>query len=1298
MRNILLAFAIMLAQGYSVSIYGQDFGNRTIQKKTTDQFFSDTNLKKEVAVKDSYIVLVEFDKIPNAKEKSILKTKGIELLSFHSKKNYWAKISKAIGKANLESANILSISSAKNWKASQEIVERNFQDWNTVSNNHIAAVVTLHEGLDHSIFFDFMEDHGCSTYEAFAHSKNTYLIEIDVDLIDEIIDSPIVRFLEVKQEPDQRLNHENRSSQRVNAVSASFTGGLNLDGSGVVVGIGDGGQLGGHIDFNGRVINEADGTYPSFGAHGDHVAGIVGAGGNLNPRHKGMAPGAELVIQKTSLITSNAVNYLQEHGMVLTNNSYGVSFDCEANGSYNYSSAQLDYQLEQNPELLHVFASGNSGNGTCGDFPQGYYTVLRYYQAAKNVLTVGSTNEARAVVSSSSKGPVIDGRLKPELVGVGNGVTSTGREFDYYNSSGTSMACPSVTGSLALLYQRYKELNNNVNPDGALIKAIACNTADDIHEPGPDFKSGFGALNIKRAVDLITDGNFISGSTIDGGQNTHLINIPTDVKKVKIMLYWHDPQAVPFPDKALVNDLDIEVFDPTNNSYLPWVLDHTPANVALPATRQKDNLNNIEQVTIENPSAGNYAIQIKGFEVPMGPQNYYVVYEYIYDEVELIYPYGEETMVPGSTERIHWDADDTNTQLFNVEFSEDGTNWTVIAPGIAAHIRTTTWTVPEVETATGFIRVVKSGGTVQDQNEVAFNIIPTITGLTADPYCDGYIQLKWDAVNYTDTYEVMYLGEKSMVTEAIVNDTEYVFANNYTFGEKLWFTVRPVLANGSKGTCVLADDAIVTNMGVCPWQNDISVTIKNPIEIGRRFTSDDIGTTDMLNVSIKNVGSNTVSNIPVAYTVNGGPVISENCTPTMSPGDSVVFNFSPTTTFREPGTYDISYWTQLPEDERNGNDSIINIAKIVQLPNPVESLPYKEDFNAIQDFKIEKESVGLKDLVKWDFDPKAGGEIECKLFGNTRSLIMDYDDQYEIGLAPVSNDAIITINLSPYTTATAKVVLDFKYIANYAPFNGELFVRGSDTENWVPLMNLGSTTAWEDIQDVSITDPLRTNGQDFSSSFQMKFSQYNGDVVFDNISFSLADPLPIELSYFKALRDDDDVKLQWATSAEINSDYFEIEMANNFEDFARDLGVVIAKVDAAGNSSETNTYQYLDVAPNKTKNRYYRLKQYDFDGSFTYSDFRVVFFEDRIEDKVAFFPNPFLDLVQFHYKSNKDQEVQVVVTDVKGVDLMTFDLEVYHGEQDISLDLGDALTEGIYLFRVISSGKVVTIPLIKTGR
>ena len=125
-----------------------------------------------------------------------------------------------------------------------------------------------------------------------------------------------------------------------------------------------------------------------------------------------MAPEATLLMQKTSLITYYAEDYVTDYNMVLTNNSYGTSFNCNTNGAYNYTSQNLDWQLREFPHLLHVFAAGNSGRKTCTTYPEGYRTVLRYYQSAKNVLTVGSTQEDRSIWASSSRGPVRDGRLK----------------------------------------------------------------------------------------------------------------------------------------------------------------------------------------------------------------------------------------------------------------------------------------------------------------------------------------------------------------------------------------------------------------------------------------------------------------------------------------------------------------------------------------------------------------------------------------------------------------------------------------------------------------------------------------------------------------------------------------------------------------------------------------------------------------------------------------------------------------------------------------------------------------------
>ena len=216
--------------------------------------------------------------------------------------------------------------------------------------------------------------------------------------------------------------------------------------------------------------------------------------------------------------------------MVLTNNSYGTSFNCNTNGSYNYSAQTLDWQLREFPELLHIYAAGNSGGGTCDPYPTGYKTVLRYYQSAKNVLTVGNVGEDRIISNSSSRGPVMDGRIKPEICGIGKSVKSTGRDYNYKNKGGTSMAAPSVTGVLALLVEKYRLMNNGQNPEGALLKAIACNTADDLGNKGPDFIYGFGLVNARRAIETLEDENYVAGNINHGDNHVHNITVPSDTQ------------------------------------------------------------------------------------------------------------------------------------------------------------------------------------------------------------------------------------------------------------------------------------------------------------------------------------------------------------------------------------------------------------------------------------------------------------------------------------------------------------------------------------------------------------------------------------------------------------------------------------------------------------------------------------------------------------------------------------------------------------------------------------------------
>ncbi|MFM8432154.1 MAG: hypothetical protein ACKOA1_05090 [Bacteroidota bacterium] len=91
-------------------------------------------------------------------------------------------------------------------------------------------------------------------------------------------------------------------------------------------------------------------------------------------------------------------------------------------------------------------------------------------------------------------------------------------------------------------------------------------------------------------------------------------------------------------------------------------------------------------------------------------------------------------------------------------------------------------------------------------------------------------------------------------------------------------------------------------------------------------------------------------------------------------------------------------------------------------------------------------------------------------------------------------------------------------------------------------------------------------------------------------------PLPIELIHFSATPMEPNVDLEWSTATELNNDYFTLERSMNNAEWS-----VVGNVRGAGNSTTTVEYSFVDQQP-LSGISYYRLKQTDFDGTFTYSD------------------------------------------------------------------------------------------------
>jgi hypothetical protein len=343
------------------------------------------------------------------------------------------------------------------------------------------------------------------------------------------------------------------------------------------------------------------------------------------------------------------------------------------------------------------------------------------------------------------------------------------------------------------------------------MKAIVLNSADDLGNPGPDYKFGYGRINALRAVKYLEDGRYASGTISQGGTNIHTFAVPAGTAQLKVMVYWNDYEAAANASTALVNNLNMMVSDPSNATYNPWVLDATPNATALNqnATRKVDNLNNAEQVTIDTPSAGNYTVTVTAPTVPQGPQTYYVVYEFVKDEITVTYPIGGEGFAQGGGETIRWDAFGSAGN-FTLDYSTDnGSTWSNISSAISGSQRYYTWTIPTTITNTGRGLIRVNRGSASDVSDANFSFIRIPTGLAVDTACPTAFHLKWTAVAGATGYEASILGTKYMDSVGTTTTTGFWYFNTLST-DTYWVSVRALGPNNAEGRRA---NAIVKNPG-----------------------------------------------------------------------------------------------------------------------------------------------------------------------------------------------------------------------------------------------------------------------------------------------------------------------------------------------------------------------------------------------------------------------------------------------------------------------------------------------------
>ncbi len=182
---------------------------------------------------------------------------------------------------------------------------------------------------------------------------------------------------------------------------------------------------------------------------------------------------------------------LDNDGIEITSNSWGYSVStCPSPNAYNTEDHNDDQIACLYPYFLYIFSAGNDQSACIGS--GGYRTTSKNL---KNSLICAAIDQVDNMSSFSSFGPSRDGRLIPNISGDGVGVYSDVFNNGYGLMSGTSMSAPGVAGTMALVYQRYKETHGGQQPNSALMRGLACNTSHDLGNPGPDYKYGYGEIN-----------------------------------------------------------------------------------------------------------------------------------------------------------------------------------------------------------------------------------------------------------------------------------------------------------------------------------------------------------------------------------------------------------------------------------------------------------------------------------------------------------------------------------------------------------------------------------------------------------------------------------------------------------------------------------------------------------------------------------------------------------------------------------------------------------------------------------
>ena len=484
--------------------------------------------------------------------------------------------------------------------------------------------------------------------------------------------------IDENENPVYYITHGQVSPSACTRTNSLYTGGslgVNLSGASSTVkdklGVWDGGLVRStHQELGINRIKQIDAP-PYINEHTTHLAGIlIGAG--VNKQARGMAYGGNLKVWDFADDVSEIA--FAAKGLLVSNHSYGVLagwvFNPDRNGIvfvddklkwewwgdttisksedyrfgfYDKKSSEIDKIAYNAPYYLIVKSADNKRTENGPPVGTPYYfrnsnvksTVTRSKNDgfdtipmdgnAKNILTVGAIDGGETVPtkpsdikmsSYSSWGPTDDGRIKPDLVGVGDAILSSSANGDdaYSTLTGTSVSAPNVAGSLLLLQEFYARQTYGFTMKASTLKGLVLHAANEAGiTQGPDYQFGWGLLNTERAAQVLANkdqNHFISESLLFQNSTNTFQVVASGKTPITATISWTDPEGIPTEPKPenlnnrkpkLINDLDVRITD-GKTIFSPWVLNpDAPTQGAIQGDNFRDN---VEQIYIEKPIAG----------------------------------------------------------------------------------------------------------------------------------------------------------------------------------------------------------------------------------------------------------------------------------------------------------------------------------------------------------------------------------------------------------------------------------------------------------------------------------------------------------------------------------------------------------------------------------------------------------------------------------------------------------------------------------------------------------------------